>query len=384
MKNLYVFIGKSGSGKTSIIERLSKYGFSTVESYTTRPPRYEGETGHKFINNLDFDELTDICAYTEFDGYRYATTAADIDNKDIHVLDVIGILSLKKNYTGFKNIKVIALDCSNETLIKRMKGRGDSDEKIKSRVENDKIMFNGMHELADVVFDTEKFSLEHLECLILNWIENTENNTPEPKNKFILLTDLDDVLENLIECWVSLLNFMQRNNPNYIPRKPEEITDWDICSFFPMLTIDEVFEPLNTDLIWKMIKPMPGAVKTLKKYNDMSDVEVRIATSSHYTSIHAKREFLRKNFPYINWDQVIVIKDKQFLNGDVLIDDNPDNIIGGIYKGILFTAYHNKDFQCNNKNIFRANNWDVVDNILEKMVSDFRKKVGENNENQRN
>ena len=376
MKNLYVFIGKSGTGKTSIMERLQKNGLSMVESYTTRPKRHKDETGHKFITVEKFHNLKDICASTCFDGNYYATTADDINSKDLHVLDVVGILSLLKNYKGYKKIKVIGLKCPEQVLIERMKARGDSDEKISARLENDKIMFNGMDELTDVTFNTEKLSLDELENSILNWIKKTEAETVEPKQKFILLTDMDDVLENLIENWIELLNFIQRNNPNYIPKKPEEITSWDICSFFPMLTIDEVFEPLNTDLIWKLIKPMPGAVEVLRKYNDMPDVEVRLATSSHYTSIHPKREFLRKYFPYLNWNQVIVIKDKQLLNGDVLADDNPDNLIGGNYKGVLFTAHHNLKFKCDGKNIVRVNSWYEAEKVFDYMISNFRKKVG--------
>ena len=52
-------LGKTGSGKTTIVNELvSKYGFNKIITYTTRPMR-NGETNHKdyhFINNKDLDK----------------------------------------------------------------------------------------------------------------------------------------------------------------------------------------------------------------------------------------------------------------------------------------------------------------------------------------
>ena len=48
--NILLIEGESGSGKTTIADILSKkYGLSSIQSYTTRKPRYLGETGHTFI-----------------------------------------------------------------------------------------------------------------------------------------------------------------------------------------------------------------------------------------------------------------------------------------------------------------------------------------------
>ena len=40
---LFLFVGRSASGKTTIANILEeKYGHKQVQSYCTRPPRYEG------------------------------------------------------------------------------------------------------------------------------------------------------------------------------------------------------------------------------------------------------------------------------------------------------------------------------------------------------
>ena len=50
-------LGKTCSGKTTIVDELVKnYGFKKITTYTTRPMR-EGEINHKdyhFINNKEF------------------------------------------------------------------------------------------------------------------------------------------------------------------------------------------------------------------------------------------------------------------------------------------------------------------------------------------
>ena len=39
-------VGKSGTGKSTLVNKLKfKYNLTSVESYTTRPPRYENEQG---------------------------------------------------------------------------------------------------------------------------------------------------------------------------------------------------------------------------------------------------------------------------------------------------------------------------------------------------
>lgn len=46
-----ILVGKSGSGKSSIAAALaSNYGFKEIKTYTTRPPRFEGEDTHTFVD----------------------------------------------------------------------------------------------------------------------------------------------------------------------------------------------------------------------------------------------------------------------------------------------------------------------------------------------
>lgn len=101
-KSLILVVGRTASGKTEIVKKVAKkYGLSVVKSYTTRPPRKEEvENGlenadHIFISEEEFDKLTGIVAETTINGYRYCTTADELNKSDFYVIDPNGISTLK-------------------------------------------------------------------------------------------------------------------------------------------------------------------------------------------------------------------------------------------------------------------------------------------------
>ena len=140
-KGIYLIVGKSGSGKTTLVEALKKYGYTSIESYTTRPKRYKNETGHTFITEEEFDQLTDICAYVKYNGYRYCATSEQVNNSTLYVIDPDGIEYFKKHYTGSKKICVIYIDCPWHTRLYRMLKRGDSLKQAIKRILLDSKVF---------------------------------------------------------------------------------------------------------------------------------------------------------------------------------------------------------------------------------------------------
>ena len=124
---IFLIVGCSGSGKTTITEQLEqKYGLKSIQSYTTRKPRYEGETGHIFISDEEFDKLTDMVAYTEFAGNRYCATAEQVENNDLYIIDPKGIDFFMKSYKGSKTPKIIFISSNLTTRYERMVGRAET------------------------------------------------------------------------------------------------------------------------------------------------------------------------------------------------------------------------------------------------------------------
>lgn len=170
---LIALCGRSGSGKSSISQELKdKYGWTSIESYTTRPKRAETEKGHIFISEEEFDRISENSriAFTKFDGYRYCTTAKQVEKAEIYVVDFSGVRELKERYHGNKTIAVVFLDAPTDVLEKRMRQRGDLQEKIQKRMKNDDRMFREEGVEIDLRIDARK-SIQEIANTIANYIE---------------------------------------------------------------------------------------------------------------------------------------------------------------------------------------------------------------------
>lgn len=137
MKNLYLIVGKSGTGKTTEIEILAeKNKLSILPSYTTRPKRTPNEKGHIFIskkqyikNKKQYDN--DMVAYTYFADNHYFATIQQLIYNDLYITDIRGVEYLKDKvdliksyfphqYHFEKGIKIIYIDAPITVLLYRL------------------------------------------------------------------------------------------------------------------------------------------------------------------------------------------------------------------------------------------------------------------------
>lgn len=155
-KRIVLLVGKSGSGKSTIAKKLEDdYGLSQVLSYTTRPIR-DGEIDnptHTFVTDEEFNELTNLVGYTEFNGYKYCATSQQIDDNDIYVIDPDGVEYMREHYSGNKEVVVVYINCPDSVLMDRMLERGDDFLDAFERFQHDRSKFAKGKKMANYVYD---------------------------------------------------------------------------------------------------------------------------------------------------------------------------------------------------------------------------------------
>lgn len=142
-RTVLLLVGKSGSGKTEIANQFRKRGYDVLQSYTTRKPRSENEWGHLFCSEDEYEQFKrkgEIVAYTLFDGNHYFSTKSQIYSTDVYVVDPDGVNYLKEQVKDIKFITVY-LNVDSDERYRRMKQRGDSEEKAQMRLVNDDLKF---------------------------------------------------------------------------------------------------------------------------------------------------------------------------------------------------------------------------------------------------
>ena len=186
-------------------------------------------------------------------------------------------------------------------------------------------------------------------------------------SRYTILIDVDNVLEDLNTAWVNALN--KKYGFSVLPT---DIIDWDIHKFFKGLSRTQVFSPLHNAEFWEQLTPIDKSQYYIERLIN-EGYEVYLLTSSHPDTIRYKYKFLHKYFPQIPFRNIIFCSNKQMVNGDVLVDDAPHNLIGGVYDKILMDAPHNKSFDAKLNGMYRVHNWDEIYYTISKLYKSKQK-----------
>lgn len=163
---------------------------------------------------------------------------------------------------------------------------------------------------------------------------------------------MDCVLNNLVEVWIDILNKLYNTKVSV-----SDIVDYEVYKAFPELDKETVENPLSVSTIWNQLKPVDGSVNGLKRIID-NGYKVYISTSTHYSVIKPKAEWLLKHFPFLDYKDIITTHDKSMLLTDYIIDDNYDNLLNSKAKHkICFDQPWNHNNDDKQHNIIRVCNW---------------------------
>lgn len=101
------------------------------------------------------------------------------------------------------------------------------------------------------------------------------------------------------------------------------------------------YKHVNSRGFFRTVPLIEGSVDGLKYLNDKYEVVIVSSATEFDNCLNDKREWLIEYFPFISWKQMIFCGSKEYIPGDIMIDDHLKNlsIFGG--RRILFTQPHN-------------------------------------------
>ena len=183
---MIVIIGKTASGKDSIVKKLvNDYKYIKLITYCTRPMRngeVNGETYH-FVNTDDFMQkmksgfFAEWKAYTTTEGVWYYGTAMEdlekADDKTVVILTPDGYRDIK----GKVDCKVVSiyLYANNSTIKKRLMARGDDQKEAERRVPHDNEDFKGIeNEVDKIVYNNDDTNIDDVVQKILKYVSEVK------------------------------------------------------------------------------------------------------------------------------------------------------------------------------------------------------------------
>jgi len=141
---LFIVSAPSGTGKTTLVERLVKVTdrLRLSRSYTSRPPRADEVNGvdYNFVSRERFEQMAandEFLEWADVFGNLYGTAAADtkrcLDTGDdvVLVIDVQGARKVRTR--GFPHVGVFVLPPSFAILEQRLRGRSKDSEQAMAR-----------------------------------------------------------------------------------------------------------------------------------------------------------------------------------------------------------------------------------------------------------
>ena len=140
MKKLFCVVGRTGTGKDSLVDLVcSSLRMKKVKSYTTRERRPgEGDDSHVFIKPVEIDQFKGrMAAYTKIGEVEYFATVDQVLEGDFYVIDPNGLDDFRERWDFNKfpiSIVVIYITVPKMTQLSRLLGRGDNTEKSNGRM----------------------------------------------------------------------------------------------------------------------------------------------------------------------------------------------------------------------------------------------------------
>jgi len=177
---LFIVSAPSGTGKTTVVERLVKTTsrLKMSRSYTSRAPRPDEQNGvdYNFVSREEFERMAAAGAFLEWAdvfGNLYGTSAGDTTrclesgNDVVLVIDVQGARKVRER--GLPHVGIFVLPPSFQALEQRLRGRSkDRDDAIRKRLQVARNEVSSFEEYDYIVVNDElEACVERLRAIVL-------------------------------------------------------------------------------------------------------------------------------------------------------------------------------------------------------------------------
>jgi guanylate kinase len=177
---LFIVSAPSGTGKTTVVERLVRVTdrLKLSRSYTSRAPRGDEADGvdYNFVSREKFEAMIakgEFLEHAEVFGNFYGTHAGDatgcLESGDdvVLVIDVQGARKVRR--VGLPHVAIFVLPPNYEALEHRLRGRSkDSDDAIRRRLEVAREEVSAFEEYDYVVINDQLDScVERIRSIVL-------------------------------------------------------------------------------------------------------------------------------------------------------------------------------------------------------------------------
>lgn len=171
----------------------------------------------------------------------------------------------------------------------------------------------------------------------------------------IIICDIDNICNNLTEKTLEIYN--SRSDKNI---QITELTSYSFADCLSKEDANAIIALFKEKKLWNSLSPIAGAVNGLKALIKQGH-QIYLATATDPINFAWKVEWMKKNFSFINADNIIRIMDKSLIKADVIIDDHLDNLVNNTAHRICLDYPWNRDEKKDFVyDIHRAHNWKEI------------------------